>query len=362
MDRIYSKSSKSDFFSIKDHFENYKKQLENLNEFEESIDPSLENEIDIEHLSTLADTRILKSTPQMNRGKKFVEKDLPPEALQLKCITKYNELKNLNLSQRHIQIFEDNPIHKKQYRIEFDRESMLNGDLEQFSDVAITIRVYEPSLFKRADITNYKPQYQQEFICLGQNYLTELRDKINCVCKDVNFFDISDNPLEPQPKKKSDSNFLFITDTFYNDYRNPNNIDYSEHFMKWSENCSDLKGTKFKEADMSATKFIDLSVYLGFPQLYLHHGNCEHLVVFSHIALLDSTFSLRKSDYPFLRSSRIKYNNICIICNNEEFAFMVLDSDAHVQNPTNLCKKCFMSYHYSEGKKIGNFRAYRISE
>lgn len=361
MDQIYSKNMKSEFFNIREVFEDYREQLKDLHW--RTVDyTSVESEIDIELLNGSDDTRIQKYTPRVNRGKKFVEKELPPEVKELKSIARYNELKpSKQLSSSSTVLFEDNPLSLRQYLLEFDEDSMKNGDMEPFSDVAITVRVYEPSLFKRSDIPGYKPVFQEEFVVLGQNLLTDLRDKISCVCKNFHYSDISEDPEALQIEKESDPNFIFITDTFYNDMRNPKNIDYSKHFLKWSETVSELKDAKFKEADMASTKFIDLSVYLGFPQLYFHHANCEHLFVFSHIALLDVNCSLRRSDYPFLRSSRVKRKSTCVTCGNEEFNFMVLDSDAHVQNPTYLCTKCFLTYHYCDGKKIGSFKAYRFS-
>lgn len=360
MDRVYSKNIKSEFFNIREFFETFREELKDLH----STSPdytSTETEIDIELLTGLDDTRIQKLTPRVTKGKKYIEKELPPETKNLKSIVHYNEQKPLAVSTKNNTIFQDHPLSMRQYLLDFDEESKTNGDMEPFSDVAITIRVYEPSLFKRVDLQNRKPSFQQEFVVLGQNILTDLRDKITCICKDFHFFDISDNPEAPQMQKETDPNFFFITDTFYNDKRNPKNIDYSKHFLKWSENVSLLKDVQFKVDDMASKKFIDLSVYLGFPQLYFHHANCEHLFVFSHIALLDVNCSLRRSDYPFLRSHRQKRNNTCFICANEEYNFMVLDSDAHVQNPTNLCSKCFLTYHYADGKKIGSFRAYRLS-
>lgn len=34
---------------------------------------------------------------------------------------------------------------------------------------------------------------------------------------------------------------------------------------------------------METTKFIDLSLKLGFPYLYTHLGDCEHLLIFTSL-------------------------------------------------------------------------------
>ena len=37
----------------------------------------------------------------------------------------------------------------------------------------------------------------------------------------------------------------------------------------------------FSVADMATTTFDQLSLRLGYPYLYCHHGNCEHLMAFT---------------------------------------------------------------------------------
>ena len=34
---------------------------------------------------------------------------------------------------------------------------------------------------------------------------------------------------------------------------------------------------------MEETQWIDLNIQLGYPYLYNHVGNCEHLVIFQNI-------------------------------------------------------------------------------
>ena len=74
------------------------------------------------------------------------------------------------------------------------------------------------------------------------------------------------------------SGFIFIEDTFYNDFRHHSNLDYSHVIRKWA----DTHGLgPFKTALMEKTKFEDLTVRMGYPYVYQHQGNCEHLIVFS---------------------------------------------------------------------------------
>jgi snRNA-activating protein complex subunit 3 len=76
------------------------------------------------------------------------------------------------------------------------------------------------------------------------------------------------------------SGFIFIEDTFYNDHRDPANLDYSKVIREWA--VSHGLGP-FRTAAMEKTKFEELTVRLGYPYVYQHQGNCEHLIVFSDV-------------------------------------------------------------------------------
>jgi snRNA-activating protein complex subunit 3 len=76
------------------------------------------------------------------------------------------------------------------------------------------------------------------------------------------------------------SGFIFIEDTFYNDHRDPANLDYSHVIREWA---ASHKLGPFQTALMENTKFEDLTVRLGYPYVYQHQGSCEHLIVFSDV-------------------------------------------------------------------------------
>jgi snRNA-activating protein complex subunit 3 len=76
------------------------------------------------------------------------------------------------------------------------------------------------------------------------------------------------------------SGFIFIEDTFYSDYRDPANYDYSHVIREWA---ATHELGPFQTGIMEKTKFEDLTVRLGYPYVYQHQGNCEHLIVFSDV-------------------------------------------------------------------------------
>ena len=58
-------------------------------------------------------------------------------------------------------------------------------------------------------------------------------------------------------------------------------IDWAESNVDCLNKSSRLD--HFKKADMSATRFEELSLRLGYPYLYTHHGNCEHGLMFTDL-------------------------------------------------------------------------------
>lgn len=265
-------------------------------------------------------------------------------------------------------------------------------DLTPFDDILITVRVYEPFLYKRNEGTKRKPRLSQEFFVLGRQKLTELRDKIYCHCKFGPFTDISNDynsiinenfdESQANATNQPDPGFFFITDTFYNDYR-ASHTDYTAEIREWMSRKSDISPVQVKSMDDTTFQgdipfpelsefcnhFInhsifcvihsDLNVRVGFPQVYRHYVNCEHIISFSDIRLLALDDVLKSSDYPILRCVSSSKMTICSICGMIEATFVVRNSSSHIQDPSFLCRSCFMSFHYVDGKKIGQFQAFR---
>ncbi|XP_075169325.1 proximal sequence element A Pbp49 [Haematobia irritans] len=231
-------------------------------------------------------------------------------------------------------------------------------------ELKIYIRVYRPARVTHAGRTIERPVFSEEFECLGSNVLTDLRDKISCICNNCHFYDVSENPDIPLPTKIVDPGYFFITDTFYNDKRNPQNPDYSETIRNWAKKAKGLSDLNFKVASMEDTRMIDLTVSLGFPQLYQHHGNCEHVFVFSQLeVIVNPCKQLMDIDkYPHSKSTNRFKGRVCHICSKVNFLFVVEGSNRLLNDPSYLCRNCFKSFFYIDGKKVGEFRAYRLND
>ncbi|KAH8336734.1 snRNA-activating protein complex subunit 3 [Drosophila kikkawai] len=244
----------------------------------------------------------------------------------------------------------------------------INPLMSEANDVAlnayeleISVRVYRPA---RAAHRGYKvelPVFAQEYLCLGSNYLTELRDKISCICSGKRFIDISQDPDAPLPAIDTNPGYFFINDTFYNDMRNPNNCDYSATVIQWARSAHGMQGDTFKVRRMEDTRFIDLTVSPGSPLHYLHHGNCEHLFVISQMEVLTPRSKRPdRSLYPCPRSYSTFNRRTCYMCGVNSFHFIVEKSSRQLHDPSYLCRTCFLSFYYVDGQKVGQFKAYRI--
>ncbi|KAG5681718.1 hypothetical protein PVAND_011128 [Polypedilum vanderplanki] len=275
----------------------------------------------------------------------------PQEALQLNCM-KF-------LRKGNIEFKDDRRKENKPNNKEAIAEENEKGDIMPYGDAILTIRFYEP--FRYTPCIKNHPRFQTEFRVLASNFLTDLRDKINCVCNNGPFLDISDVPTAEilQIENAPNPGFFFFHDTFYNDTRCQENADYSEVIRNWFDKITYVR--KFKKATMQDTKFEDLKIRIGYPCVYQHQGACEHIFCITSVDLIDSSDVLVRSKYPMIAGVCRKKPQMCDICTQREIEYVVTDCALHVKDPTRLCENCFFSFHYIDRKeKTCQFKAYRI--
>lgn len=258
-----------------------------------------------------------------------------------------------------------NPFTRTQYSYRLISDSTVNGgpEMKELDDyeLEITVRFYRPPRAAHRGYKIERPVFAEEFLCLGSNYLTELRDKISCICNSRKFVDVSEDPEAPLPVLQTDPGYFFINNTFYNDTRNPDNCDYSQTVINWAKQAQGVQAEQFKRASMEATRFVDLTVSLGAPLQYLHHGNCEHLFVISQVeVLLPFSKYLNRNMYPSLRALNSFNRRTCYMCGQRPYHFIVEQSRRQLHDPSYLCRTCFYSFNYVDGQKVGQFKAYRI--
>ncbi|PSN52532.1 hypothetical protein C0J52_14314, partial [Blattella germanica] len=239
---------------------------------------------------------------------------------------------------------------------------MLKTDLKPGNHILYTVRVYHPFIHKVGVRNAVLPRCSQEIVLLGSQTLDVLRDKVVCPCDLAVPGELSENPdKEFTARAKSNHvepilrRFYAFVDTFYNDFRDPANIDYSRVIQDWA---SDHNIGPFNTALMERTRFEDLKMKLGYPYVYQHQGKCEHLLVFSNVRLLHSCDKLLSMLYPSLRSMSSSNSQYCIICGIYTARWVTFENDRVPHDPSYFCDSCFRSYNYIDGKKIGKFKAY----
>ncbi|CAB3245019.1 unnamed protein product [Arctia plantaginis] len=117
--------------------------------------------------------------------------------------------------------------------------------------------------------------------------------------------------------------------------------------------------TAFPARDMGHVRLHQLVLKLGYPEVYVHQGNCEHVFVFSEVRLLNANDPLRFSSYPFSTAIGQNQTVYCTTCAEFSAKWIVVGSDRVPFDPGFFCDTCFKQYMYKDGQKIGQFKAYR---
>uniref|UniRef100_A0A452RAK5 snRNA-activating protein complex subunit 3 n=1 Tax=Ursus americanus TaxID=9643 RepID=A0A452RAK5_URSAM len=201
----------------------------------------------------------------------------------------------------------------------------------------------------------------QTMLVLGSQKLTELRDSICCV-SDLQiggeFSNTPDQAPEHISKDLYKSAFFYFEGTFYNDRRYPECRDLSRTIIEWSESHDRGYG-KFQTAKMEEFTFNDLCIKLGFPYLYCHQGDCEHVVVITDIRLAHCDDCLDRTLYPLLIKKHWLWTRKCFVCKMYTARWVTNNDSFAPEDPCFFCDVCFRMLHYdSEGNKLGEFLAY----
>uniref|UniRef100_A0A8C4N1Z3 snRNA-activating protein complex subunit 3 n=1 Tax=Eptatretus burgeri TaxID=7764 RepID=A0A8C4N1Z3_EPTBU len=182
----------------------------------------------------------------------------------------------------------------------------------QQGEVLLAINVYYPIIKPRHKDT--KPH--QVFYALGCQRLTELRDAVSCI-RDMQLSgEFSNTPnLAPDTTNKDlyKSAFFFIDGTFYNDMRYPSCRDLSKIIIEWAQIRDDTLA-KACVKNMNDVTFGELRLKIGYPYLYCHQGNCEHIVIFKDIRLVNSSDCQDRSLYPLLMNKHFFKCHKCYMC------------------------------------------------
>ncbi|XP_034949186.1 snRNA-activating protein complex subunit 3 [Chelonus insularis] len=368
MESVYTSfnANSSEKLNIKKHFEdyanllNYKFNCHDGNEAPNTVNIPLP----LEELEQLAeDCRIdllndegIKAFHDNRRS--IVPKDVKiPEGVKLQTLLdlkkKYEEydshLYNASLKYINEQI------------VNYPKPKTKGPKAKPGEDILIFIRVYKPFSAKSEDSRSRHTKIRLAHVIamLGRQTLAELRDKIQCLSDLSVTKESSEHPntiVEVTNKDIYKSGFFYIENTFYNDMRDPKNKDNSLPIREWAKTRN---LGPFYIAKMEETRVDSLTVRFGYPWVYQHQGNCEHLIVISDARLVASDDDLAISNYPRIHRSKPVKVPSCNMCLERSAQWIVYDNPRIPHDPSYHCRKCFLRFNYLKGKKIGNFKAYR---
>jgi hypothetical protein len=132
----------------------------------------------------------------------------------------------------------------------------------------------------------YRHQLMNELICLSTLTLAQIRDAIECVSDEQILGEYSDNPdqIQINGQRAGDVNTaacFIIESIIYDDLRRTD--------VRLSEKILEQTNTTYSQGNtMETTRLNELqSIQLGKPYIYLHQTNCEHVIVFSELKLLE---------------------------------------------------------------------------
>ncbi|KAL7213844.1 hypothetical protein ACSBR2_016389 [Camellia fascicularis] len=209
----------------------------------------------------------------------------------------------------------------------------------------------------------------QEFLVLGCQPLTELRDSIYC---------LTDKVME-KAEQHDPSGYFLIEDVFCNDLRVPSAIDYSKPVFDWfrkseaevlekweciisgemQQKQKALLGSassshlpRFKAVDMNKTRFSDLRFRLGAGYLYCHQGDCKHVIVVRDMRLIHPEDVQNRAAYPITTFQlKLRYRK-CSVCKIYRAEKVTVDDKWAPDNPCYFCKYCYYMLHYDENGSL----------
>eukprot|EP00249_Psilotum_nudum_P020037 c27532_g1_i1 orf=77-1882(+) len=206
----------------------------------------------------------------------------------------------------------------------------------------------------------------QEFLVLGSQPLTALRDKLYCLT----------DKLMQKANMYVPSGYFLFEDTFYNDMRDARAIEYSNSIINWVKEQNEAvekwkaaggadfrkrqrtglpnsfspydKLPTFQAADMASTQFWQLQCHIGEQYLYCHQGDCKHAIVIRDMRLVHKQDVQNMLCYPVLRFQPRLRHRKCSICDIYRAKKVTYGDKMAPTSPCFFCEHCYYLLHYSK--------------
>ncbi|KAF0707631.1 hypothetical protein AaE_013521, partial [Aphanomyces astaci] len=143
----------------------------------------------------------------------------------------------------------------------------------------------------------------QFLLVLGSTPLTALADAI--YCRDYEY--LKEFGLH--------SKMMYMAGQFFVDKRQPHHVDYSNDVRQWLQKFPalqlDYPGYDTTSMSMERATLSALALQLDTPYLFLHLGQCEHIMFIRNIRLLHTMDDPRTDEYP-MRLTRRQHHQKCL--------------------------------------------------
>ena len=185
----------------------------------------------------------------------------------------------------------------------------------------------------------------------GSQLLCQLWDVITCQNDNVFTGDVTALTQSQMVLIKSITKaaMFFIDETFYSDERDVTSLkNYGAGIAQWLRQQG-IDTSPMQHQRMENTRMDQPSVRLGYPYVFRHLDDCEHLVVFTDARLMAPDDPQNVTDYPLVRMAppEIIY---CDACEAYPSHWIVDDPEFCPTKWTHFCKVCFGSFYYCNGK------------
>lgn len=142
--------------------------------------------------------------------------------------------------------------------------------------------------------------------------------------------------------------------------------DYSQIILDWVEESPERKRQpgfgNLQKKYMHDPQIHQLSVRLNQPYLFVHQGDCEHILMFRDLRL----YSQRHDDLNRLSYPRQVYkgkttSHMCKMCKINKAFYVTVDDRLAGETPCYFCEQCYDSFHYDVDGNIlyDDFRVFR---
>ncbi|KAK1937801.1 snRNA-activating protein complex subunit 3 [Phytophthora citrophthora] len=192
------------------------------------------------------------------------------------------------------------------------------------------------------------PARTQSFLVRRSQRISELVDLFACA---------NDERLGEHAKS---SKLVYFGQKFFVDRRVPGTLDYSKQIRRWIR-AKPERQAKFGAAiggdrprSLHSATFADLELHVDVPGVYIHQGECEHLLRLRDARLPHELDAPKSSGiFPLRLPNPLNHPlRNCLICQHYSAKYVCYGDRLAVVDPMFFCNRCYRAAHYNSNGKL----------